>query len=73
MIALLPGIMAGIVGLAIGCGLGFWRSALLAAITGAILISVPWGIWIAEFPIGLLLGGVCGSSDSSVRKTTSVR
>lgn len=61
MIGLLPGIVSGFVGFAIGRGVGFWLSCLLAAIAAAVLIYVPWGIWIAEFPIGLFIGGVASA------------
>lgn len=61
MIGLLPGIIIGFVGFAIGRGVGFWSSCLLAAIATAALIYVPWGIWIAELPIGLFIGGVASA------------
>lgn len=61
MIGLLPGIISGFVGFAIGRGCGFWLSCILATISAAILMHVPWGIWIAEFPIGLLIGGVASA------------
>ncbi|WP_156522828.1 hypothetical protein [Erythrobacter neustonensis] len=49
MIGLLPGIVSGFVGFAIGRGLGFLLSCIFTTIAAAILIYVPWGIWIAEF------------------------
>jgi hypothetical protein len=61
MIGLLPGIVIGFVGFAMGRRLGFWLSCLLAAIAAAVLIYVPWGIWIAELPIGLFIGGVASA------------
>ena len=57
MIALVPGIIAAFVGWGIGSALGFWKSFVLAAIAAFVLLNVPWGVWIAEFPLGVFAGG----------------
>ena len=58
MIVLLPGLLAGIIGVAVGYGLGPWKSIAVAALCGLVLYSLPWGILFAELPVGIAIGGM---------------
>ncbi len=51
-------LIAGVIGLVVGGASGFWRSLLIAAAASAALFAMPGGIWIAEFPVGVIVGGL---------------
>jgi hypothetical protein len=60
IVLIVAGIISGILGLCFGYKVGFWGSTILAAVVLWVLMTVPMGVLIAEFPIGLFIGGVVG-------------